>query len=422
MGIRKVILILVLITLLATLTEKALAPVPITVYGYVYMPDGSPAPGASVTVSAGGAKKSATTDSNGKYSVTLSVESIPVTVKVTAKKGSYTGSATKSNVAGAVRIDVKLKAQQPPPTQPKKKKVKVEITIQKEVYALGETVTINGTITPETSGNVEIYVTPPNGTEKSYRIAASDGKFSYSFKADTLGKWEAYALFLGNDKYGTSKSNTVTFYVKIKPQLSFNAIAKETGKVEIKGRINPATSSTQVTVYISIDGGRTWLPFINITTDQNGNFQVELNLTVSGNLLLKLVTQETEQLLSAEAQQPTMFKLESPTEKLLRQRLEEALEVQANLTEQVQQLKQRNQQLEEQVEKLHSQLENATQALIQAQNSTKTLEAQLESLKKENQQLRNTLTLALPLALAAGAAVGLIVEHFRRKRESREEG
>jgi len=419
MGIRKVILILVLIMLLATLTEKALAPVPVTVYGYVYMPDGSPAPGASVTVSAGGVKKSTTTDSNGKYSVTLSVESTPVTVKVTAKKGSYTGSATKSNVAGAVRIDVKLKAQQPP--QPKKEKVKVEITIQKEVYALGETVTINGTITPETSGNVEIYVTPPNGTEKSYRIAASDGKFSYSFKVDALGKWEVYALFLGNDKYGTSKSNPVTFYVKIKPQLSFNAIAKESGKVEIKGRINPATSSTQVTVYISIDGGRTWLPFTNITTDQNGNFQVELNLTVSGNLLLKLVTQETEQLLSVEAQQPTMFKLESPTEKLLRQQLDAALQAQANLTKQVQQLKQENQQLKEQIEELHSQLENANQALIQAQNISKTLNAQLKDLQRENQQLRNTLTLALPIAGAAGAAAGSIIEHLRIKRKNPEE-
>ena len=419
MGIRKVILILVLIMLLATLTEKALAPVPVTVYGYVYMPDGSPAPGASVTVSAGGVKKSTTTDSNGKYSVTLSVESTPVTVKVTAKKGSYTGSATKSNVAGAVRIDVKLKAQQPP--QPKKEKVKVEITIQKEVYALGETVTINGTITPETSGNVEIYVTPPNGTEKSYRIAASDGKFSYSFKVDALGKWEVYALFLGNDKYGTSKSNPVTFYVKIKPQLNFNAIAKESGKVEIKGRINPATSSTQVTVYISIDGGRTWLPFTNITTDQNGNFQVELNLTVSGNLLLKLVTQETEQLLSVEAQQPTMFKLESPTEKLLRQQLDAALQAQANLTKQVQQLKQENQQLKEQIEELHSQLENANQALIQAQNISKTLNAQLKDLQRENQQLRNTLTLALPIAGAAGAAAGSIIEHLRIKRKNPEE-
>lgn len=104
------ILILVLITLLATLTEKTLAPVPLTVYGYVYMPDGSLAPGASVTVSAGGVKKSTTTDSNDRYSVTLFLESTPATVKVTVKKGSYTGSATKSNVAGAVRIDVKLKA------------------------------------------------------------------------------------------------------------------------------------------------------------------------------------------------------------------------------------------------------------------------------------------------------------------------
>ena len=43
MGIRKVILILVLIKLLATLTEKAFAPVLVTVYRYVYMSNESPA-------------------------------------------------------------------------------------------------------------------------------------------------------------------------------------------------------------------------------------------------------------------------------------------------------------------------------------------------------------------------------------------
>ncbi|RLE91172.1 MAG: hypothetical protein DRJ55_05965, partial [Thermoprotei archaeon] len=171
----------------------------------------------------------------------------------------------------------------------------------------------------------------------------------------------------------------------------------------------------------SIDGGRTWLPFTNITTDQNGNFQVELNLTVSGNLLLKLVTQNTEKLLSVEAQQPTMFKLESPTEKLLRQQLDAALQAQANLTKQVQQLKQENQQLKEQIEELHSQLENANQALIQAQNISKTLNAQLKDLQRENQQLRNTLTLALPIAGAAGAVAGSIIEHLRIKRKNLEE-
>ena len=116
-----------------------------------------------------------------------------------------------------------------------------------------------------------------------------------------------------------------------------------------------------------------------------------------------------------------MFKLESPTEKLLRQQLDAALQAQANLTKQVQQLKQENQQLKEQIEELHSQLENANQALIQAQNISKTLNAQLKDLQRENQQLRNTLTLALPIAGAAGAAAGSIIEHLRIKRKNPEE-
>lgn len=425
MVIRKSLALTLFILVILSLgaIKKARAPVPVTVIGYVYMLDGSKAVGAIVTVSGGGEKKTVTTNSEGKYQADLTVSSLPVTIKVTAKKGSYYGSKSKTVNPGdpqPVRIDIKLKesSQQGGETS-KKEKVEVIIRLSRLSYSLGDTVYLNGTTSPAVDGKAEIFITCPNGTINSYKVTVSKGLFSFTFKADVLGRWEVYAYFLGNEKYGASKSNTVTFYVKLKPEIRFAAVAKGSREIEVRGSISPSGQEIPITLYISIDGGRSWLPYANTTTDQSGNFQIELNLTVTGNLLLKLVTQETEQLLSVETQKPVMFKLESPTEQLLRRQLEEALQAQANLTTQIQQLKKENQQLKEQLEKLHSQLETTSQELIQAQNASRTLQAQLENLRKENQQLRNMLTLALPLTLVAGAA-GSLAEHFRTRRKNQE--
>jgi hypothetical protein len=110
---RQKLLPIFLILLLSISAVSASAQgIPVGVYGYVYMPDGSPAAGASVTVSGGGDTATTTADSSGQYHVVLTVSSIPVTVTVTASKGGYSGTASATG-EGTIRVDVRLSAPSP---------------------------------------------------------------------------------------------------------------------------------------------------------------------------------------------------------------------------------------------------------------------------------------------------------------------
>jgi hypothetical protein len=187
------------ILIVAALQSFVVAQVPVAVWGYVYMPGGSPAAGASVKVSGGGDSASTTAGSDGKYGpVTLTVSSTPVTITVSASKGSYSGSASASG-EGTIRIDVHLSAPgggggggaAPTPTS------SVTISVSKSSVAPGEPVMISGTVGPSreitvtvefsldrssweklvevksSSGGRYSYVWYPNGSEITYYLRAS---------------------------------------------------------------------------------------------------------------------------------------------------------------------------------------------------------------------------------------------------------
>jgi hypothetical protein len=183
----------------ATLSSFVEAQVPVAVWGYVYMPDGSPASGASVTVSGGGDSASTTAGSDGKYGpVTLTVSSTPVTITVKASKGEYSGSASASG-EGTIRIDVHLSkaAPPPPPPPPPPPTSSVSISVSKSSVRPGESVTVSGTVSPSreiavtiefstdkvsweklvevksSSSGVYSYVWYPNGSEVTYYLRAS---------------------------------------------------------------------------------------------------------------------------------------------------------------------------------------------------------------------------------------------------------
>jgi hypothetical protein len=109
---QKLLPIFLILLLSISVVSASAQGIPVGVYGYVYMPDGSPAAGASVTVSGGGDTAITTTDSSGQYHVVLTVSSIPVTVTVTASKGGYSGTASATG-EGTIRVDVRLSAPSP---------------------------------------------------------------------------------------------------------------------------------------------------------------------------------------------------------------------------------------------------------------------------------------------------------------------
>ncbi|MDK2464420.1 MAG: CARDB domain-containing protein [Candidatus Korarchaeota archaeon] len=86
--------------------------VPAVIYGYVYMPDGSPAEGASVTATCDSDSGSTTTRSDGYYQITLSIEGTQ-SVRVSASKDGLTAVkyVNVNEGTGSIRVDLTLKSE-----------------------------------------------------------------------------------------------------------------------------------------------------------------------------------------------------------------------------------------------------------------------------------------------------------------------
>ena len=367
------------------------AQVPITVWGYVKMPDGSPAVGASVKVSAGGVSKTTTTDSKGKYKVDLTVPSTPVKVTVTAKKGNYRGSASKTG-EGVIHIDIVLKYSPPP----SKKSTSLELSAGKEEYIVGEVVTVKGCIKPAMKVTVTVTIVQPNGTSISNSVETEeDGTFTYSFEVDKPGVWKVYAKYAGSRKYASSTSPTVEIVVKEATQVTMNAIAVEPRKVIVEGILEPSLAGATIIIYVSLDEGETWLPICNTTTDETGHYRVELEFTVGGNMLFKAMFPGTENYTNCETEVPPAIKLPAPGEEEFRKKEEE-------LNEKLTELKNENKQLKEKIEELTGEL-TETKKTLEELNTT------LTTLKKTNEKYKTIAFIGTPLAAIASIAVGIVV-------------
>ncbi len=412
---RKIALLILLLTIVtfAGVIEKAQAQVPITVWGYVYMPDGSPAAGASVKVSAAGVSKSTITDSSGKYKVDLTVSQTPVTVTVTASKGEYKGSASKSG-EGVIRIDVHLKKPHPPPQE--KKKTSLSLSADKSEYRLNETVILTGYISPAMKAEITITVTKPDGSQVKVKVQSkTDGSFSHQFAADTLGLWKAYAYFPGTKDYKSSKSPTVQFYVKVESKLNFNVLALDSKTAKIEGAIEPPVANATVMVYISIDGGKTWLHFCNTTTDENGRFILYVNTTISGNVLFKAVFPGSETHVKSELEKPVIFKVETDKEKeKLVARVKELEQRKEELESRITELEKENNQLKEKIEELSENLQKARENLETANKTITELEQKTREYKEKLQLYQITTLVGIPSSLAIGAALALLLKKHQK--------
>ena len=416
------LLIVAALLLLALSPLNTFAQIPVTIYGHVYMPDGSPAAGATVTITGPGVSVSTTTNSEGYYEVTFSVSSVPVTVTVKATKNGYSGSVTQS-VEGAVQIDITLKV--PPPPPPTKKPTSLKIEVNGTVFAVNSTVEVNGKISPSMSVDIEIVIKNPLGkTARSIVKSASDGSFTYTFKVDTVGKWSVYVYFKGNEDYASSKSNTVTFYVKYR--LSINAWAKAyEKKIKIQGKINPPSAGVTVLIYVSIDGGKTWLYLANTTTREDGSFEKEIKTRVYGNVLFKVVAPETETTIKAEVTSPLAMQLKSPREKELERQVTRLQEEKKTLEEKLSNATAKIEALESELELVKTQLSQTlseNEKLKAELNKTVTqleiLSTECSKLKEESKKLKLVLYVTVPLSLVAGLTIGYFIG--RRKIKEKE--
>jgi len=386
------------------------------------MPDGSPAAGATVTVSGGGVSKTTKTDSQGYYEVTLSVSSVPISVTVKASKDHYTGSASAHNVEGAVKIDVYLKA--PPPT---KKSTYLKIGVNGTVFPVNSTVKVYGNISPAMSVNIEIVIKNPIGKTRRTTVKSNTlGLFSYTFKVDVPGKWSIYAYFKGSSKYSSSKSNTITIYVKY--SISINAWAKTSGRnITVYGKIEPPSGGVTVMIYVSIDGGKTWLYLGNATTREDGSFEKQFEVRVYGNILFKVVVPETETTVKAEVKSPLATQLMSPREKELERQVSRLLAEKETLEEKLSNATTRIESLESELESVKGELSKVLSEnkdlkaeLSKVKTQLEDLSAKYSKLREESSKLRLLLYTAIPLSLIGGLVAGYFIGRKKAKKTGAE--
>lgn len=280
---------IILYGLISITLSLVTAQVPVNVWGYVYMPDGSPAGGVSVSISGGGDSKSATTGSDGKYGpVTLTVSSVPVNIVVSASKDGYSGSASATG-EGTVRIDLHLSVAPPPPPPPpsSRKPVNIQLTVP-SMAAVNTSVRIIGKADPSVSPICLKVRNPKNILDEYWSPVALNGSFSFDLTPTLLGFYKISAYFPGDAEYESALTPEYLLQVKAKSILNLTisptVVVAGAENISISGSLYPP-SAQKVSLYYSLDNA-SWIFFteLNVTA---GFFTMVWRPRVFGDVFIK---------------------------------------------------------------------------------------------------------------------------------------
>jgi hypothetical protein len=97
-----------------------------------------------------------------------------------------------------------------------KKRSSISCDASKQRITLGDTIVISGAVSPGIPDEtITLFLTMPNGQSYSVPVKTSaDGAFSYSFKPEEKGGWNAEARWTGNEAYSEAVSPIICFTVE----------------------------------------------------------------------------------------------------------------------------------------------------------------------------------------------------------------
>ncbi|MEM3465578.1 MAG: hypothetical protein QW566_03795, partial [Candidatus Jordarchaeales archaeon] len=250
--------------------QRVIAPgVPFNVYGYVKDDLGNAIAGASVTVRSPIDQASTSTDSQGRYAVTLSVNGPGDQIQVTATYGSRSGSASGSVPSGqsSMQIDV---------TVPRAS-TSISCSASPSTVIIGGSVTVSGAISPAVGGATVTltYTKPDSSTFTRSVTTTSSGSYSDTYTPDQLGAYSVQASWEGNNDYKGAASGKAFFTVTKKPSsisvsLSPGSIVAGE-KIDVSGAISPPIAGASVTISYRPSGG-TWSTIATVSTDSEGRY------------------------------------------------------------------------------------------------------------------------------------------------------
>ncbi|MEM2058916.1 MAG: hypothetical protein QXO76_11805, partial [Thermoproteota archaeon] len=241
----------------------------IDVYGYVRDDRGYPLEGAFITVKSPVDQVPAVTNSQGGYTVTLSVNGPGDTVVVTASYHGRSGSASSTVPSGtsSMQIDV---------TVPRAS-TSISCSVSPSTVTIGGSVTVSGVISPTVEGvTVTLTYTKPNTSSFTRAITTSpNGAYSDNYTPDQLGSYSVTASWSGNEDYKEATSLQASFKVMKNPSsisINLDSTSISIGSaLRIGGTLSPPLSNVKVMLSYRVKGGN-WVPLKNLTTNPDGQF------------------------------------------------------------------------------------------------------------------------------------------------------
>ncbi|MCD6562406.1 MAG: hypothetical protein J7K23_00640 [Thermoproteales archaeon] len=163
---------------------------------------------------------------------------------------------------------------------------KASLTIYSNVTTLkiGEKVRISGSISLVKNTKIYLYIRDPNQRLSKYSVDVENGKYSYVFEPNIIGTWSIKTVWLGNNNYSPTESETIKINViKMKSNLIVNISPTNISaleKVKILGKIIPSLSNQNIEIIIYSPNNNKLQK--NVRTTNNGSFTYSFTVNETG--------------------------------------------------------------------------------------------------------------------------------------------
>lgn len=136
-------------------------------------------------------------------------------------------------------------------------------------------IAISGTLLPAITTYITVTIKNENGESQEQVVSSSEGRFSLSYRPESVGVWSVSARFDGTERHEPSSSSTIYFTVAREESALSLSISAEKEKivegdtVEITGQIRPSRSTT-VSIFLESENGEKMS--FQIPSEENGTF------------------------------------------------------------------------------------------------------------------------------------------------------
>lgn len=182
-----------------------------------------------------------------------------------------------------------------------RKLVTVSVSLSSTSITIGDSVTIEGSLSPALTGKVQVLVASDDLFEKVAEVDITDGRFSYVFTPDEAGVYRVKIAWLGSEEYKPAESKVVTLtVVKISPAINISVSKTKVNvgeTITISGSITPFKAETKVIIVIVTP---TAVEEHEVTSS-DGKFEYSLKLDAKGVWRVKVRVPESRIYTSAES-------------------------------------------------------------------------------------------------------------------------